>query len=159
MPDKSSIFYLSRFGLIPAILYCVPILFFLKERRFYDTWLLYVGSALFLACIFTFGILYGGKSNNNPDHVYNGYAVTMLGVIFSCIIILLLSALLTPEVFSTGTGNEALQQTPGSITRSGEHGMLFMLLANAILINFFGGIFSTVMTKGEIAEKNLPPNV
>lgn len=158
MPDKSSIFYLSRFAIIPAILYCIPILFFLKERRFSDTWLLYLGSAVFLVCIFIFGIIFGGKTNNNPDHVYNGYVVPIMGVIFSCIIILLLSVMLTPEVFGQGTGSEALQQTPGSITQSGEHGMLFMLMANAIIINFCGGIFSTIMAKSENAEKNLPPN-
>ncbi|MEO9033149.1 MAG: hypothetical protein ABI285_07885 [Ginsengibacter sp.] len=158
MLNKSSLVYLSRFAIIPAVLYSLPVIFFLKDRRFSDTWLLYVGSALFLCCIFAFGIMFGGKIGNAPDHAYNGFVVTILGVIFSCILILLLSLIITPEVFHFGSGNDALQQTPAAISKSGTHGLLFILLANAIIINFCGGIFSTVMAKGKNAEKNLPPN-
>lgn len=158
MPNKSSIIYLSRFAIIPSVLYSVPVLFFLRDRRFSETWLLYVGSALFLCCIFAFGIIYGGKISNTPEHSYNGFVVTILGVIFSCIFILLLSLIITPEVFHLGSANDTLQQTPAAITKSGTHGILFILLANALIINFCGGIFSTVMAKGKNAENNLPPN-
>lgn len=158
MLNKSSLIYLSRFAIIPAVLYCLPVIFFLKDRRFSDTWLLYVGSGLFLSCIFVFGIMFGGKADKAPHHSYNGFIVTILGVIFSCILILILSLIITPEVFHFGSGNDVLQQTPAAISKSGTHGLLFILLANAIIVNFLGGIFSTVMAKGKNAEKNLPPN-
>ncbi len=158
MPNKSSLIYLSRFAIVPAVLYSVPVLFFLKDRRFSDTWLLYVGSALFLCCIFVFGIMYGGKVSDVRGHSYNGFTVTILGVIFSCIFILLLSLIIIPEVFHFGSGNDALQQTPAAISKSGTHGILFILLANALIINFCAGIFATIMAKGKNAENSLPPN-
>ncbi len=102
--------------------------------------------------------MFGGKIGNEPDHSYNGFVVTILAVIFSCIFILLLSLIITPGVFHFGSGNDALQQTPAAITNGGTHGILFILLANALIINFCGGVFSTVMAKGKNAKKNLPPN-
>lgn len=158
MLNKTLLKYLSGFAIIPAILYSIPVLIFLKDKRFSDTWLLYVGSALFLCCIFAFGILYGGKKLVVPNHTYNGFVVTILAVIFSCIFILILSLIITPEVFHLGSGNDALRQTPAAITQTGTHGILFILLANALIINFCGGMFSTVMAKGKNAENNLPPN-
>lgn len=157
MPDKSSIIYLSRFGIVAAVLYSVPLIFFLKDRRFSDTWLLYLGSALFLMCIFTFGILYAGK-NADPPKVYNGFTVSILGVIFSCILILLLTLLFAPDVFGIGSANDVLKQTPPAITSTGTHGILFEMLANAFIINFCAGIFAAVMTRSKSEERKLPPN-
>src|SRR5258708_10922705 len=100
MLNKSSILYLSRFGIISSILYSIPVIFFLKAQRYDDTWFLYLGSAVFLICIFIFGIVYGGKKINQASKVYNGFVVTILGVIFSCMIILLLTLVLAPGVFN-----------------------------------------------------------
>ena len=71
-----------KFGIIASILYCIPVIFFIKDHRYADTWLLYLGSAIFLMCIFVFGIIYGGKMNDRPSKVYNGFIVTTLGLFF-----------------------------------------------------------------------------
>lgn len=158
MLKKSSLLYLSRFAIISSILYCIPVIFFLKDHTYSDTWLLYLGSAIFLACIFIFGIIYG-KKNPQPSGNYNGFGVTILGVIFSCFIILILTLLLAPDVFNLGSSNsEVLTQTPAAIGKKNEHGLLFMMLANASIVNFCAGTFATVMTRSKNAEKNLPPN-
>ncbi len=158
MPNKSSVFYLSRYGIAAAVAYSIPVVFFLKDRRFSDAWLLYLGSALFLICIFVFGIIYYGKNNLNPGRVYNGFVVTILGVIFSCVLILVLTLLLTPDVFGIGSSGDVLCQTPAAITKRGTHGILFMMLTNAVIINFCAGIFSTVMARSKNEEKKLPSN-
>ncbi len=67
MLNKSSILSLSRFGIISSILYSIPVIFFLKDQRYNDTWFLYLGNAVFLICIFIFGIVYGGKKINQAS--------------------------------------------------------------------------------------------
>ena len=157
MTDKSKILYLSRFGIVSAILYCIPVIFFLKDRRFSDSWLLYLGSALFLLCVFVFGIMYGGK-NANSKKAYDGFVVTILGVIFSCLLLLILTFILTPDVFGIGSSDDVLQHTPAAISKKGEHGILFMMLANALIINFCAGVFAVIMTRSKNAENKLPAN-
>ena len=158
MFNKSSISYLSRFGIIASILYCIPVIFFIKDHRFADTWLLYLGSGIFLVTIFAFGIIYGGKTNSQPSKLYNGFVVTTLGVIFSCILILLLTLIFAPGVFGIGSDSDIVRQTPAAISKNNAHGLLFMMLADAVIINFSAGTFSAVMTRSKNEEKKLPSN-
>lgn len=158
MLNKSSIFYLSRFGIISSVLYCIPVIFFLKDLRYSDTWLLYLGSAIFLICIFTFGIVYGEKKNDQTSKVYNGFVVTILGVIFSCLLILLLALLLAPGVFNIGPAKDVLQQTPAALSKKNNHSLLFTMFTNAVIINFCAGTFATVIARGKTEEKKLPSN-
>ena len=157
MPSRSNIIYLSRFGFTAAFMYCIPVIFFLTRRRFTDTWLIYLGSALFLLCVFIFGILYTGKKTT-PTKTYNGFLVTILGVIFSCVLILLLTLIIAPDVYGIGSANDALTAAPPAMSQSGTHGILFVMLSDALIINFCAGIFSAVMTKSKSEEKNLPAN-
>ncbi len=156
--NKSSIAYLSRFAIISSVLYSIPVIFFLKDQRYSDTWLLYLGSAIFLMCIFIFGIVYGGKTTNQTSKKYNGFTVTTLGVIFSCILILLLTLIFAPGVFNIGPAPDVMKQTPAAIAKNNGHGLLFMMLADAIIINFCAGTFAAVMTRSKNEEKKLPAN-
>ncbi|MGZ4049298.1 MAG: hypothetical protein ACXVNN_08040 [Bacteroidia bacterium] len=131
---------------------------FLKDRRYTDTWLLYLGSAIFLICIFTFGIIYGGKKNDQTFKVYNGFVVTTLGVIFSCVLIFLLTLLFAPGVFNIGSANDVLRQTPPALSKKNSYGLLFTTLANAVIINFCAGTFATVLARGKTEENKLPSN-
>ena len=158
MAGKSNISYLSRFGIVSAIIYCIPVIFFLKDRRFSDTWLLYLGSALFLVITFVFGIVYGSRKIDDPAKAYNGFIVTILGVIACVILVLLLTLILTPDVYGIGSANDVLKQTPAALTKNGNHGILFIMLANAAIVNFAAGAFSAVMSRGKNAENRLPPN-
>ena len=156
MPKRSSIFYLSRFAIFSAILYCIPVIFFLKDKKFSDTWLLFLGNALFLFSIFIFGAMHNSKKNNNPSKSFNGFAITFAGVIFSCILILLLTLVFAPNVYHIGSSNEVLQQTPPTITKKNEHGLLFIMLANALIGNICAGTFATIIAKSSAEKEKLP---
>lgn len=158
MAGKSKIGYLSRFGIVAAIAYCIPLIFFLKDRRFADTWLLYLGSALYLIITFTFGIIYGSRKSNNPARTYNGFTVAILGVVFSFLFVLAITLIFAPDVFGIGYANDALKQTPAAMNRGGNNGILFVMLSTALIVNFCAGLFSAVMSKSKNAENKLPPN-
>jgi hypothetical protein len=51
-----------------------------------------------------------------------------------------------------------LRLTPPGIGSSGNHGILFIMIASALFINFCAGIFSAVMTKSKAEENKLPAN-
>ncbi|MEO7120997.1 MAG: hypothetical protein ABIY62_07870 [Ginsengibacter sp.] len=157
MPPKKNIIYLSKFGIVAAILYIIPVIFFLKDRRFADLWLLYLGSALFLMAMFIFGIMYAGK-NIGSKRPYNGFIVTIIGVISSCILIVIFTLILAPDVFGIGSANDALRNTPPGFGSSGNHGILFIMLASALIVNFCAGMFAAVMTKSKAEENKLPAN-
>ena len=106
-------------------------------------------------CIFIFGIVYGVKASNQTSKEYNGFTVTTLGVIFSCIFILLLTFIFVPGVFDLGSNRDMVKQTPAA---GNGNSLLFMMLADAIIINFCAGIFATVMTRSKNEEKKLPAN-
>lgn len=156
MLKRSSIFYLSRFSIFSAVLYCIPVVFFLRDKKFSDTWLLFLGNALFLFSIFVFGAIYARKKNNETATVFNGFAVTFIGVIFSCILILLLAFVFAPNVYHLGSSNEVLQQTPSAITKKNEHGLLFIMLSNALIGNFCAGSFATIIAKSSAEKEKLP---
>ena len=157
MQGKYNVISLSKFGITAAILYIIPVIFFLKDRRFSDLWLLYLGSALFLMALFIFGIMYAGK-NLGSGSPYNGFIVTIIGVISSCVFIVIFTLILAPDVFGIGSANDALRNTPPAIGSSGNHGILFMMIASAILMNFCAGIFAALMTKSKAEENKLPAN-
>lgn len=154
MLKRSSIVYLSRFSIFSAALYCIPVVFFLKDEKYSDTWLLFLGNALFLFCIFILGVINSREKNNNAS--FNGFTITIIGVIFSCIIILLLTLVFAPNVYHIGSSSEVLQRTPAAITQKNQHGLLLMMLANAIIGNFCAGTFAALIAKSTFQKEKLP---
>ena len=151
MLKRSSVFHLSSFSLLSAGLYCIPVIFFLKDKKFSESWLLFLGNALFLFCIFILAAIYSRK-NNNDQKKFNGFTITFTGVILSCIMILLLALVYVPDVYHAGFSNTVLRQSPPTIP----HGLLFMILANALIGNFCAGTFATIIAKSAAEKENLP---
>lgn len=156
MLKRSSILYLSRVSIYPALLYGISVVFFLKDEKYSDTWLLFLGNALFLFCIFIFGVIDSRKKNKNASKSFNGFAITLTGVFFSCIIILLLTLVFAPNVYHIGSSNEVLQATPAAITKKNQHGLLLMMLANATIGNFCAGTFATLLSKSTFQKEQRP---
>ena len=95
--------YLSSyfiFGLLAAIAFCIPVMFYLRTPDFQDTWLLFLGNALFLVIIAVY-ILLANKKNNENASTQNlnaaGHIVSIIGVVLSCIISFILLILVVPE--------------------------------------------------------------
>ncbi len=155
MLKKSNILYLSRFAIIAAVLYCIPVAFFLKNEQYSQTWLLYVGNALFLISLFVFGTIYAVKKSESTKS-YNGIIVTILGVVFSCVLVFLLIFIFAPGIFNIGSSKDILQQTPAAVGTSNSQGILFFLFADAIIGNFSAGSFSALLTRSKAEEEKLP---
>lgn len=118
-------------------------------------WLLYLGNAIFLVCLFIFGTIYTVKEGDSTKS-YNGFLVTTLGVIISCIFIFLLIFIFAPGIFNIGHTQGVLQQTPATFSKNNKQGVLFILFANSIIGNFTAGTFSAILTRSKAEEKKLP---
>ena len=147
MFKKAELVKLSKYAIIPAVLYCIPLLFFIKDETYRQTWLLYLGNALFLVSLFIICIVTSRQKNTTSPTSTNGWTITIIGTIFSCVLTLFILLALVPGVFHLGSANEVIQQTPAAITKKNAHDLLFMLFANAIIGNFSAGTFATLIAR------------
>ncbi len=150
--------YLSRYSVIPAILYIIPVIFYLRDESFSQTWLLYLGNAFFLSYLFIFEFLFFRQQHNTSSPVNAGFAVTISGIIFSCIFIILAVAILAPALFQIGSSHETFSSKPPAFSQKTHFGIWFILFANATIGNFVAGSFSAVLSAALIKQNKLPGN-
>ena len=128
-----------------ASVYCITLFIFIKQESFSGTWILYTGNMLFAFVIAVFILLYNKSRDQNASAgkmIFAGHITTVMGIIISCIIGLLLVLLLAPEVFSASV--PVLQNTPPQM-KEPRHELLLTFLMNAIIGNFCGGAFISVL--------------
>ncbi len=152
MTIKENFSHFYKYAIAPAFLYAIPVLFFIREDIYNDTWLLYLGNGIFLVCMFILGAIYNSKKNTNISITYNGWVITIIGIIFSCILIILLLILFDPSAFNINLNSGALQHTPAAMSHRTSFGLFFVLFASAIIGNLCAGTFATLIAKGALAK-------
>lgn len=152
-----------KYSVAAAILYCIGAFIFLQHRSFSASWVLYIGNMLFAFAIAAFILAFNRKRGENAGAgkmILAGHITTVIGIFF-CVGISLVLLLFVPGVY-TAPG-AMLQKAPPQMANPG-HEVMTTLIINAILGNFFGGAFISVMLsstvkkdqKGETENKNLP---
>ncbi len=148
--------YLTRYSIIPALLYLIPVIFFLTDESFSQTWMLYLGNAFFLCYIFIFTLLFfKNKTDNENSPANTGIAVTIIGIGFSCALIILSIIILAPGLFHFETSTGVLANKPPSFSHTDEAGIWFILFANATIGNLVAGAFSSVMAAAVIKQSTV----
>ena len=149
--------------LLPPLSYTVSaLLFFCNIKSFSVSWVLYIGNMLFAFMIAVFIITFNRKRGENAGvgkMILAGHITTVIGICICCGICLLM-LLFVPGVY-TASG-AVLQKAPPQMASRG-HEVMTTLIMNAILGNFFGGAFISVMLsatvkkdqKGETENKKL----
>ena len=143
--------YLSKYFLLclgGAILYCIPVFYFINISRYSGVWLLYLGNGLFLA--FMFVITAFVLKSEKP--MITGHIITVICVVLSCLLILVMILFLSPGAIDAGSTEKILLQSPTGISHKATHGMLLILFANAIIGNFSAGSFATIITSQAVKE-------
>lgn len=135
----------GKYGILPALLFCIPIIFFIKDEQFSQAWLLYLGNALFLVYIFLFVLNYSKISNEKLSGLNAGFAVTFIGIFFSLILTIICILIFAPGLFNIGSANQTLHDTPAALPSNNDHGVLLMLLADIVIGNVVAGSFASVM--------------
>ena len=154
-------------GLIAAILYCIPVFFFIKRALFGDGWELYLGNFFFLTVVVLFLIRFNNQRKDNTSSVsmfVAGHLLTLIGIVFSCLFCFILLVLMIPGFLHAGQTEKILKEVPANSIHDRTNGLAFMVFASAVVGNFFTGAFVSIVfpfsmkedpTTDKIAPKQL----
>jgi cytochrome bd-type quinol oxidase subunit 2 len=136
------------FGILAAILFCVPMIIFISSAKYSSTWWLYVGNVLFLLAIILFMIYFNkkkGEDASTQTMVAAGHITTVLGIIISIIVAIIAVVTFMPDIFSSGQSDTVLENAPSQTGTGKTHGMVFMLFMNTIIGNLVAGSFPSII--------------
>ena len=132
------------YGLISAIAFIIPLVFYLRSAEFVSTWLLYLGNVLFgiVIGVFMFHRIYMRKEGaSTGSMVIAGHLVVIAGILISCILAFLAIMLFIPGLFSSGQPDTVLENAPTQNQDGKTNGMVMMIFMNAIVGNMAAGSF------------------
>jgi hypothetical protein len=149
MFNRSSLLLYFKHSVFCALLASIPMIFFVRDAKFAETWLLYLGDAFFLFSLFISLILLSKKVGNNASTGYMlmaGHAVTVIAMIIICFITFLVLLIYVPGLLNVGDTYKTLKQAPPNTVEDKTGGLLFILFVNAVIGTFSAGSFTSVVT-------------
>jgi hypothetical protein len=153
------------FALLAAVLYIVPVLVFILEDNYVDSYWLYIGNVFFAA-----GILIGVRAYNKRRHenaltmsmLASGITTSLMGAVIAFFLLLLILLIDIPHLFHHAGAGKQMTEGPANITKDSTNGLKFMLFFDDVLGNMLAGAFVTVFYSftakrdqtGQTAEKS-----
>ena len=149
-----------RFSIVAALVYCIPVFFFIRQMAYEETFILYIGNFLFAAVIAIFISWFYKKHESSIGTVrlvVIGGKAAVAGIVAACLFILLLLIIMQPGVFSaTPSPASILKDAPGQISGKNQ-GFGKILFLNAILANAGASFFISLLVPFSVM-KNLYPD-
>lgn len=136
------------YGLLGAVVYCIPVTVFLSDPEYAQGWLLYLGNLLFLFAIVAFVYNFNKKRSENAGTLVMltaGHIATLMGIIASCILSFLLLVILVPDYLHTGPPVSVVPGMPAHQVYDTTRGLSFMVFATAIIGNLSAGSFVSII--------------
>jgi hypothetical protein len=136
-----------KYSIIPALIACIPMFFFLKDARFSETWLLYLGDALFLICMIVVMLTLNRKAAENPatgSLLIVGHVITIFSIVIVALVAFILLLVFVPDLFSSDAGR-TLKQTPINMVHGNTNGLAFIVFMNALFGTGSAGSFISIM--------------
>lgn len=137
-----------KFGMLAALIYCIPVYFFLRDAVFQEAWLLYFGNLLFLIVIVAFLFNFNHKRKENAGTVVMltaGHITTGIGIILACLFSFIMLWIFIPDIFQPGMTDKVLKSAPANTVEDKTSGLAFMVFANAIVGNVSAGSFVSIV--------------
>lgn len=137
-----------KFGLMAAIIYCIPVVIFLSNIAYQHAWLVYLGNLLFIIPIVAFLIDFNNKRKKNAGSIVMlaaGHITTAAGILISCVLSLILLMIFVPSFLQPGGGAEVLENAPTTAGSTQSDSLAFMIISNAIIGNLSAGSFVSIV--------------
>ncbi len=134
---------------VSAAVYSIPMICFFRLANYTESWILYIGNALFIVCVAISIISYNKKLGGNTrltELVVAGHTITLIAIVISCLIILLLLFIYVPNIFDSLPAEKILKQAPANMGAGKTDGLVFALFVNATMVNFIAGSFASIVT-------------
>jgi uncharacterized membrane protein len=131
-------------GSIAGILFSVPVLFFIRDATYTESWLLYVGSALFLLTMVVYTWIDNknrGENESTAALVFATHVTTVVGVTVACIVCFILLVILVPGYLGSGNTEKFLTDGPPTSILDKTNGLSLKVFASATILNFAAGSF------------------
>ena len=136
------------YGLLGAVVYCIPVTIFLSDPEYTQGWLLYLGNLFFLFAIVAFVYNFNKKRSENAGTLVMlaaGHIATLMGIIISCILAFVLLVIMVPGYLEPGTTGKVLTGEPANTVYDKTRGLGFMVFATAIIGNLSAGSFVSII--------------
>ena len=136
------------YGLLAAVVYCIPVTIFLFNPEFSQGWLLYLGNLLFLFVIVAFLFAFNRKRSENASTMAMlaaGHITTVCGIVISCLLAFILFLIMVPGYLGAGTTDKVLTGQPANTVDDKTRGLSFMVFATAIIGNIAAGSFVSII--------------
>lgn len=151
-------------GATAAILFCIPVYAYIRAALYQQSWLLYMGSILFMITMWVHIISDSKKRSHNESTValvFASHMATLAGIVFCCLLCFLLLSLLVPGYLRPGNAGTQLKQSPVNIIHDKTNGMSFNIFMAATIINFSVGSFTGIILpfyvkKNQIRDSKKP---
>lgn len=147
--DKQHVTEYFLFGLLAAVLYCIPLEFFLYSDKYENFYFLYIGCALFMGAIFfhTYRLVDRPYDKNRAvSMMMSGLLCTIAGVIIASIIVFISVFVFFPDLFTTHQVADIISGAPATGQPKYPVNLLVMILGVTIILNMLIGSFAAVMT-------------
>ena len=131
-----------RSATIAALLFCIPAFIYIKRADFTTSWVLFMGSILFLFAMAFFTFRENKKRGGNESTVtlvFAAHVTTIIGVLIACAVCFLLLVLLVPGYLQPAPAQKLLVNEPASVVMDKTNGLSFNLFLAATVLNFAGG--------------------
>jgi hypothetical protein len=149
MFNRASLLLYLKHSIFCALLASIPLIFFVRDTKFTEIWLLYLGDGLFLFSLFISLILLNKKVGDNASTGYMlmaGHAVTVIAIIIICLITFIVLLIYVPGLLHIGNTYQILKQAPANTVEDKTRGLLFILFVNAVIGTFSAGLFTSIVT-------------
>jgi hypothetical protein len=137
-----------KYAILPSIIASVPVIFFIRESTFSQTWLLYLGDAFFLFSMVVVMLILSRQAHDDAGTgalLIAGHAITVFSIILICVITFILLLIYVPGLFSPGNTQKSLTQTPANMVYDKTHGLMFVLYMNAVFGTGTAGSFASIV--------------
>jgi len=148
MFKKEYLFSYIKWGILAAIAFCIPMILFIKSDDYTATWWLYLGNVLFLVISAIHMLVFNKNQNENASTqtmMAAGHITTLMGIVISCIVAVIALMIFIPDIFNSGISAKVMEDAPSQTGTGKTHGLVLFVFMNAIIGNFCGGSFSSIL--------------
>jgi len=128
MQERKLFPFYSKYTLVCALAYIIPVFFFFKQEKFSELWLLYLGNSCYGCLLLVCGLFVNRKLHSAASLralIMPGLKVVASSITLICVLLVILAASLKIA---------AIQQAP-----TNNNGLFVSLALNAVIVNFLLG--------------------
>lgn len=134
------------YGVISAVLFIIPVWYFLSQGQYTKSWLVFSGSALFMLAIMFYAIMLTRRRSDYKStwqRIMAGEGTIIVGIVLSLLASIILCFVYIPG-FMSGQPGAYLEQTPTGQDHNYTGTIMYIFLAG-VLANFGAGSFINIL--------------